>query len=145
MAAFMYVAATIETTTKVYSSPDQVMMRNPTVIELYAKTELSDVARRYRRLKSVDDRDTIIVVPVSEGYTIDRKSILVALSSQFTFASLVMFTVGSNPMLADTMYIESGIGMSELTHIIPEYYKPNVTKLSVNLAVDYDKFKNFTN
>ena len=34
MAAFMYVAATIETTTKVYSSPDQVMMRNPTVIEL---------------------------------------------------------------------------------------------------------------
>ena len=140
MAAFMYVAATIETTTKVYSSPDQVMMRNPTVIELYAKTELNDVARRYRRLKSVDDRDTIIVVPVSEGYTIDRKSILVALSSQFTFASLVLFTVGSNPMLADTMYIESGKGMSDLSNVIPDYYKQTTSSLSVNLAVDYDKY-----
>ena len=40
MAAFMYVAATIETTTKVFSSPESVVMRNPTVIELYAKTEM---------------------------------------------------------------------------------------------------------
>ena len=78
MAAFMYVAATIETTTKVFSSPESVVMRNPTVIELYAKTEMQDIARRYRRLKSVDDRDTVVVVPISEGYVVDRKTVLVA-------------------------------------------------------------------
>lgn len=140
MAAFMYVAATIETATKVFTSPEEVVMRNPTVIELYARTELRDVARRYRRLKSVDDLDTIIVVPVSEAYAIDRKSILVALSSQFTYATLVMFTVGSNPMLEDTMYIESGKGMSDLSNVIPDYYKQTTSSLSVNLAVDYDKY-----
>lgn len=139
MAAFMYVAATIETTTKVFSGPEMVVMRNPTVIELYAKTEMIDVARRYRRLKSVDETDTIVIVPITEGYVVDRKTVLVALGSQFSYEKLLMLTEGENPMLSDSMYIESGIGMSDLSNIIPSFYKPSFTKLSVNLSIDYDK------
>lgn len=141
MAAFMYVAATIETTSKVFKSPESVVLRNPTVIELYAKTEMRDIARRYRRLKSVDDRDTVVIVPISDGYVVDRKTVLVALSSQFTYATLVMLTTGSNPMLSDTMYIESGVGMTELSSLIPDYYTPTTTSLSVNLAIDYNKYQ----
>ena len=144
MAALMYVAATIETTTTVFSSPESVVMRNPTVIEIYAKTEMQDIARRYRRLKSVDDRDTVVVVPISEGYVVDRKTVLVALSSQFTYATLVMLTTGSNPMLSDTMYIESGVGMTDLSKLIPEYYDTCTSRLSMNLAIDYSKYQTTT-
>ena len=119
-------------------------MKNPTVIELYAKTEMSEVARRYRRLKSVNDQDTVIVAPVSEGYKIDRKSILIALSSQFSYASLIVFIVGSTPMLADSLYIESGLGMDDLSNILPDQYRPTIKRLSVNMAFDYDKYNSTT-
>lgn len=144
MAAFMYVAATIDTSNSVITGPEAVIMKNPTVIELYAKTEMSEVARRYRRLKSVNDQDTVIVAPVSEGYKIDRKSILIALSSQFSYASLIVFIVGSTPMLADSLYIESGLGMDDLSNILPDQYRPTIKRLSVNMAFDYDKYNSTT-
>lgn len=139
MAAFMYVAATIDTTNTVITGPEQVELFNPSVIELYARAEFPDIARRYRRLKSVADTDTVVVVPVTEGYHIDRRTILTTLGGKFSYATLTLFTIGAQSMLSDTMYIESGLGIDDLTNYIPFQYRTMTKRTTLNLAIDQDK------
>lgn len=135
MAAFMYLGATI---TPIDEDPEvtyhNVKFINPMIMEENYRSDVTDIAKRYRTIKSVDETLTIIILPVYD-YDIGKRALLkTILTAEFDFGTLLKLSQGTHPIVGDTMYIESGLGGATLDNLIPSWYTKASQRISVRLV-----------
>lgn len=136
MAAFRYLGATIASkdaeSKEIIAS--MVIFVKPAIIEQDFRSELSDIAKRYRKIKSVDETSTIMIVKINDDVTLNKKALLGSvLKAQFSYADLLALTVSTTPVLEDALYIESGLNMTNIDVLIPDWYDKINTRTTVKL------------
>lgn len=140
MAAFRYLGALMEPIDEdaTEHTASNVVFRKPAVLEQNYRTELYDIAKRYRKLKSIDDQSIIMIVPINSEITISNQALLKSIvKAEFSYADLLHLSVSSTPVLEDNIYIEAGLGLTksveELQVVIPPWYDVITHRLSVKL------------
>ena len=140
MAEFKYLGAVMEPMDKDATEliASNVVFRKPAILEQNYRSELYDIAKRYRKLKSVDDQSIIMIVPINKEITLSNQSLLKSIvKAEFSYASLLHLSVGTTPVLEDNIYIEAGLGLTksvdELKVVIPQWYDVITHRLSVKL------------
>ena len=92
MAAFRYLGALMEPrdedATELIAS--NVVFRKPAVLEQNYRSELYDIAKRYRKLKSIDDQSIIMIVPINTEITLSKQALLKSIvKAEFSYADLL--------------------------------------------------------
>lgn len=142
MAAYMYLGAVVHSNT----SDEDMSYKNidfikPSIIEENYRCDLADIAKKYRKIKSIEETETIVIWPITDDTSLSRKAILTSLiKSKFSYATLLTLSTATNPLIADSMYIESGLNQTSIESLIPDWYKKISSRTSLKLYKDLSEF-----